>query len=56
MSKLVAGEFCQRDLVKPLCGNLQLDISKAKAQKMLGWQAPVSVDEGLRRAVAGLKK
>lgn len=35
--------------VQRLCGNLQLDISKAN--KLLGWVPPVSVDEGLRRAV-----
>ena len=37
--------------VRRLCGNLQVDISKAKT--LLGWQPPVSVEEGLRRAVAG---
>ncbi len=35
---------CQR-----LCGSLQVDISKARS--LLGWVPPVSVDEGLRRAV-----
>jgi nucleoside-diphosphate-sugar epimerase len=33
-----------------LCGNLQVDISKT--QNMLGWKPPISVDEGLQRAVA----
>ena len=37
--------------VQRLCGNLQVDISKAK--QLLGWVPPVSVDEGLRRAVGG---
>ena len=32
-----------------LCGSLQLDISKTR--RLLGWTPPVSVDEGLRRAV-----
>jgi nucleoside-diphosphate-sugar epimerase len=32
---------------------LQVDISKART--LLGWVPPVSVDEGLRRTVAGLK-
>lgn len=40
------GEVAQR-----LCGNLQVDISKARS--LLGWAPPVSVDEGLRRVVAG---
>jgi UDP-glucose 4-epimerase len=37
------------DAVQRLCGNLQVDISKAR--QLLGWVPPVSVDEGLRRAV-----
>lgn len=40
------------DAVQRLCGNLQVDI--AKARSLLGWVPPVSVDEGLRRAVACL--
>ncbi|KQP03049.1 SDR family oxidoreductase [Pseudorhodoferax sp. Leaf265] len=35
-----------------LCCNLQIDITKART--MLNWSPPVSVDEGLRRAVQGL--
>ena len=38
------------DAVQRLCGNLQIDISKARS--LLGWVPPVSVDEGLRRAIA----
>ena len=38
------------DAVQRLCGNLQVDISKARS--VLGWAPPVSVQEGLRRAVA----
>jgi nucleoside-diphosphate-sugar epimerase len=37
------------DGVQRLCGNLQVDI--AKARNLLGWVPPVSVGEGLRRAV-----
>ncbi len=40
------GEVAQR-----LCGNLQVDISKAR--QLLGWVPPISVKEGLRRAVEG---
>jgi nucleoside-diphosphate-sugar epimerase len=39
----------KRDAVQRLCGNLQVDMSKARG--LLGWVPPVSVDEGLRRAV-----
>jgi nucleoside-diphosphate-sugar epimerase len=42
------------DAVQRLCGNLQVDISKARS--LLGWVPPVSVDDGLRRAVAGMQK
>ena len=38
--------------VQRLCGNLQVDISKSRT--LLGWNPPVSVDEGLRRAVGGI--
>jgi nucleoside-diphosphate-sugar epimerase len=38
------------DTVQRLCGNLQVDISKARS--LLGWEPPVSVEEGLRRAMA----
>ena len=40
------------DAVQRLCGNLQLDISKAR--DLLGWVPPISVVEGLRRAVRGV--
>ena len=43
------------DAVQRLCGNLQVDISKART--LLGWVPPVSVEEGLRRAMgAGLPR
>jgi nucleoside-diphosphate-sugar epimerase len=38
------------DAVQRLCGNLQVDMSKARS--LLGWVPPVSVQEGLRRAMA----
>lgn len=38
------------DVVQRLCGNLQVDISKARG--LLDWIPPVTVDEGLRRAMA----
>ena len=45
----VGGLLGRRDAVQRLCGNLQVDISKAR--ELLGWVPPVSVDEGLRRAM-----
>ena len=37
------------DAIKRLCGNLQVDMSKAHS--LLSWLPPLSVEEGLRRAV-----
>jgi nucleoside-diphosphate-sugar epimerase len=37
------------DVARRLLGSLQVDMSKAR--RVLGWVPPISVDEGLRRAV-----
>lgn len=37
------------DMLQRLCGNLKVDASKARS--VLGWVPPVSVEEGLRRAM-----
>lgn len=37
-----------------LCSSLQVDI--AKTRQLLGWEPPVSVDEGLRRAAEGFRR
>jgi nucleoside-diphosphate-sugar epimerase len=42
----------RRAAAERLCGNLQVDITKART--LLGWTPPISVDEGLRRAAAGM--
>ena len=42
------------DVIQRVCGNLRVDISKAR--RVLAWQPPVSMDEGLRRAVAGMRR
>lgn len=52
-------EFClkligKKDLAQRLCGSLQVDISKA--ERLLNWTPPVSVDEGLRRTAEGFKE
>ena len=41
------------DVVQRLCGNLQVDISKARS--LLGWVPPVFVEEGLRRVMGGVR-
>lgn len=48
---LFARAVGRRDMVHRLCDSLQVDISKARI--LLGWQPPISVDEGLRRAANG---
>ena len=39
------------EVVQRLCGNLQVDVTRAR--QLLGWSPPVPVAEGLRRAVGG---
>jgi nucleoside-diphosphate-sugar epimerase len=46
-----AGALGKGAAVQRLCGNLQVDISKARS--LLGWVPPVTVTEGLRRAMGG---
>lgn len=41
------------DVFQRLCGSLQVDI--AKTRELLGWQPPVSVDEGFRRVAQGFR-
>lgn len=40
------------ELAQRLCGSLQVDISKTR--QLLGWNPPISVDEGLHRAAQGV--
>jgi nucleoside-diphosphate-sugar epimerase len=39
------------EMAQRLCGSLQVDISKA--QTLLGWKPPITVDEGFRRIAQG---
>ena len=41
------------EMFKSLSGSLQVDISKTR--EVLGWRPPIGVDEGLKRAVGGLR-
>ena len=52
--KAMAALLGKGDMVDRLCGNLQVDISNAR--NLLGWVPPISVDEGLRRAMAKVDK
>jgi nucleoside-diphosphate-sugar epimerase len=42
----------KRDVAQRLCGNLQVDISKART--LLGWIPPISVADGLKATAQGL--
>jgi nucleoside-diphosphate-sugar epimerase len=44
----------KQGVAQRLLDNLQVDISHTR--ETLGWTPPITVDEGLRRAVAGLRK
>ena len=46
-----AGAVGQSMAAKRLCGNLQVNITKAR--DVLGWMPPVSVEEGLRKVIVG---
>tara|TARA_R110000822_G_scaffold159476_34_gene299746 strand:- start:27098 stop:28030 length:933 start_codon:yes stop_codon:yes gene_type:complete len=50
----IAALLGKKAVAQRLCGSLQVDISKAR--EILGWEPPITVDEGLRRAVEGFKK
>jgi len=49
--RAAAAMLGKREALQRLCGNLQVDISKAR--RVLGWSPPVTVEEGLYRAVSG---
>ena len=50
----IAALLGKKSVAQRLCGSLQVDISKTR--RILGWEPPITVDEGLRRAVEGFKK
>jgi len=50
----VASLLGKTDVAQRLCGSLQVDISKART--LIGWEPPISVDEGLRRTVENFKR
>lgn len=52
--EVFAGMLGQRAMARRLLSSLQVDISKTRG--LLGWEPPISVDEGLRRAVDPLKR
>lgn len=45
--RLVGRLTGKRTVIERLCGNLQVDINRTK--QTLGWQPPISVEEGIKR-------
>jgi nucleoside-diphosphate-sugar epimerase len=43
----------KRDVAQRLCGTLQVDITKTR--HLLGWNPPLPLDQGLKKAVEGMK-
>lgn len=43
----------KRAVAQRLCGSLQVDIEKTR--RLLGWNPPLTVDEGLKKTVEGMK-
>lgn len=54
MLESAAAILGKRDMAQRLLGSLQVDIGKTR--ELLGWSPPVGVDEGLKRAVEGLRR
>lgn len=44
----------KRDVAQRLCGSLQVDIDKTR--RLLGWTPPLTLDQGLKKAVEGMKQ
>lgn len=49
---LAAALLGKRDMAQRLCGSLQVDIEKTRT--LLGWQPPLTLDQGLKKAAEGL--
>lgn len=43
----------KRDVAQRLCGSLQVDIEKTR--RLLDWKPPLTLDQGLKKAVEGMK-
>lgn len=49
--EMIGALMGRRAIVQKICGNLQVDISKAR--KLLGWIPPLSTEDGLRQIAKG---
>jgi len=50
--KLAAAMVGKQDVAQRLCGSLQVDIEKTR--RLLGWNAPFTLDQGLKKAAEGI--
>ena len=51
--KAAAALLGKRDMAQRLCGSLQVDIQKTR--QLLGWNPPLTLDQGLRKAAEGFR-
>lgn len=51
--ELGASLLGKRTVAHRLCGSLQVDITKTR--RLLGWSPPLTLDQGLKKAVEGMK-
>lgn len=51
--ELSAAMLGKRAMAQRLCGSLQVDIEKTR--RLLGWYPPLTLDQGLKKAVEGMK-
>ena len=52
--EIVAALLRKRAMAQRLCGSLQINMDKTRS--MLGWAPPLTLDQGLKKAVEGLKR
>ena len=52
--QFAAAMLGKRGVAQRLCGSLQVDIEKTR--RVLGWQPPLSLDQGLKMAVEGMEQ
>lgn len=50
--ELTSALLGKRSVAQRLCGSLQVDIQKTRT--LLGWQPPLTLDQGLKKAVEGI--
>lgn len=52
--EFLAALIGKKDVAQRLCGNLQVDITKAR--RLLDWKPPITVEEGLKATAMGFNK